>query len=100
MADSYQLRDADSIKVQPLDYMSLLFDKISGITHIIAEPSPQIIEAMSHEAMTSQQIEHYLLEHYELQSDFGDNRETFEDIIVARLEEFIDLGIVVKMVSE
>lgn len=93
MTDCYQIRDIDNIKVQSLDYMSLLYDRNSGITHIIAEPAPQIIEALGNKALTPSQVEQYLQKTYDIKSDEDNDAETFEHIITARLDELVDMGL-------
>lgn len=99
MADRYKLRDMRNLSLQHLDYMALLYDRRSGITHIIAEPAPQIIEALGHNMLEPTQIEKILNKQYDIQSFEDDNIDSFEDIIIARLDEFVDLGIAEKIIS-
>lgn len=96
MTHGYQIRDIDNIKVQSLDYMSLLYDRNSGITHIIAEPAPQIIEALGDKLLTAFQVEQYLKKIYDIESADEQNGECLEDIITARLDELVDLGLALK----
>lgn len=107
MMVKYKIRDSKNLKFQALDYMSLLYDKLSGITHIIADPAPQIIEALGDVALSPQQIERLLKKQFDMQ--IGDDAEnvdrhndenSFENIIAARLEEFVDLGIVEREISK
>lgn len=99
MTDSYKIRDAGNLLLQHLDYMALLYDRRSGITHIIAQPAPQIIEALGHNILQPAQIEKILNKEYDIQSFEDDNIDSFEDIIIARLDEFVDLGIAEKIIS-
>lgn len=99
MADSYKIRDASNLILQHLDYMSLLYDRQSGITHIIAEPAPQIIEALGHNVMKPLQVEQILKKEYDIQSFDDDSSDSFEDVIIARLDEFVDLGLAEKIIS-
>ena len=99
MADSYKIRDVGNLILQHLDYMSLLYDRQSGITHIIAEPAPQIIEALGQDVMKAAQIEQILIKQYDVQMFEDESSDSFEDIIIARLDEFVDLGLAEKIIS-
>lgn len=96
MANKFKIRNFDNIKMKPLDYMTLLYDKLSGVTHIIAEPVPQIIEALGQDIMSAQQIQRELNKHYDMAA-YDDVEEKFSDIIEARLEECIGLGFIEKI---
>lgn len=101
MNDYYQMRYIDQIKLEHLDYMSLLYDKISGITHILAEPMPQIIEALGHKSLLSAQVAQYLQKNYDINSEpESENIESLEDIISARLDELVEMGLAVKIAKE
>lgn len=95
MGTLYHIRNIENIRLHPLDYMTLLYDKLSGITHIIAEPAPEIIAALGSKSMRVDQIERELQKQYDLES-FDESDDSFADIITARLEEFVMLGIVEK----
>lgn len=99
MAYRYKIRNMRNLSLQHLDYMALLYDRQSGITHIIAQPAPQIIEALGHNILEPTQIEKILNKQYDIQSFEDDNIDSFEDIIIARLDEFVDLGIAEKIIS-
>lgn len=100
MADRYKIRDVSNLILQHLDFMSLLYDKKSGITHIIAEPAPQIIEALGQDVMEPVQIEQILKKQYDIQVYEDESSDNFEDIIIARLDEFVDLGLAEKIISQ
>ncbi len=99
MANRYKMRNVSNLILQHLDYMSLLYDRQSGITHIIAEPAPQIIEALGHDAMKPSQIERILKKQYDIQAFEDGNSDSFEEIIAARLDEFVALGLAEKILS-
>jgi len=100
MSDSYKMRDAGNLIMQHLDYMSILYDRLSGITHVIAEPAPQIIEALGQDTLSPSQIEQVLKKQYDIQPFDGKETENLEDIINARLEEFVELGLAEKIISQ
>lgn len=95
MGTFYHIRNIENIRLHPLDYMTLLYDKLSGITHIIAEPAPEIIEALGSQSMSVDQIERELQKQYDMEI-YEDSDDSFADIITARLDEFVQLGLVEK----
>ncbi len=99
MGTIYYIKDNNNVRLHPLDYMTLLYDRLSGITHIVAEPAPQIIETLGSQALSVEQIERELQKQYDLKV-FEDSDDSFADIITARLDEFIDLGIIDKCDEE
>ena len=75
--------------VEPLDAMTLMYQRRSGITHMVAEPVPEILAAMGGEAVTAATLVAMLSDEFELGS--GDDAET---VVTARLEELAELGLV------
>lgn len=98
MQFKYKIRDPRNFIFQDLDFMSLLYDRRSGITHIIADPAPQILGALRTDSLSPEQIEGILQDEYDLQSD-NEVDENLVNIITARLEEFVGLGLVEKEIS-
>ncbi len=94
MIAEYKIRDAQSLKFQTLDYISLLYDRLSGITHVVTDPAPQIIQVLGQNYLSSKQVETILQRQFDMTADENDN--SFEDIITARLDEFVELGLVEK----
>ena len=74
--------------VEPLDAMTLIYQRRSGITHIVAEPVPEILAAMGEDAITAAE----LLRKLAAQFDFGGV--DAEAIVASRLEELAALGLV------
>jgi PqqD family protein of HPr-rel-A system len=77
----YSAEPADRLLVEPLDAMTLIYQRRSGITHMVAEPVPEILAAAMLVAKLSDQF------------DLGDGDDA-EAIIAARLEELAELGLV------
>ncbi|WP_373476979.1 HPr-rel-A system PqqD family peptide chaperone [Sphingorhabdus sp.] len=84
----YKAEPADQILVAPLDSLTLVYQRRSGITHIVAEPAPEILAIMCADAMTADEIAQRLA----AQFDFDSTQAM--DIITARLNELADLGLV------
>ncbi len=84
----YKAEPADQILVTPLDSLTLVYQRRSGITNIVAEPAPEILAAMGADALTADEVAQRLA----AQFDFDSAKAA--DIIAARLNELADLGLV------
>tara|TARA_R110000824_G_scaffold88223_1_gene216989 strand:- start:77 stop:361 length:285 start_codon:yes stop_codon:yes gene_type:complete len=89
MSQKYRAASKDDLIWHELDSMTLLFHRSSGITHMLADPAPAILEVMSDAAISAPEIAARLKAEFDLESA-GDT----EDIIHARLAELADLGLV------
>jgi len=85
----YRAEAADAIIIQPMDAVTLVYHRRSGITHIVAQPAPQILAAMGPDAMTANEVTAKL----SLEFDLGDTPDA-EAIVADRLEELAALGLV------
>ena len=85
----YIAEPADTRIVRPLDAMTLIYQRRSGITHIVADPVPQILQAMGDAPCNAAKTAMRLTEAF----DLGDGAQA-EVIIAERLEELADLGLV------
>lgn len=88
----YRAESADARLVEPLDMVTLLYQRRSGITHIVAEPVPEMLTAMGDDALTPAE----LVQRLSAQFDLG-VQEDAEAVIAARLEELADLGLVFRV---
>ena len=91
----YRAEPADQRLIEPLDAMALIYQRRSGITHIVAEPVPQILAAMGHDTVDVATLVARLVEHFDL-GDAG----AAQDIISARLEELAELGLVERVYAD
>jgi PqqD family protein of HPr-rel-A system len=85
----YKAEAADQLLVEPLDAITLIYHRRSGITHMVAEPVPEILAAMGCDAVDVATVVERLAASFDL-GDPGNALET----IAARLEELADLGLV------
>lgn len=83
----YKAESAAMLLIQPLDAMTAIYHRRSGITHIVSEPVPQILQVMGGETLTSGEI----LER--LRADFDFEGVDAEDLIAERLDEMASLGL-------
>jgi PqqD family protein of HPr-rel-A system len=85
----YQAEPADQRLIEPLDVITLIYQRRSGITHMVAEPVPEILAAMGDKAMDAAAV----LERLSAQFDLGDAGDAIA-VVSARLEELADLGLI------
>ncbi|MEE9433343.1 MAG: HPr-rel-A system PqqD family peptide chaperone [Sphingorhabdus sp.] len=85
----YRAEPEEARIIQPLDAMTLIYQRRSGITHIVAEPVPEILAAMGDDAITAQRLAVKLAESFDLGSE-GDAIA----VIAERLAELAGLGLV------
>lgn len=72
-----------------LDGLSALYHRASGATHVVAEPVPQILEALGQEALSLPQLLGRLGTAYDL-------ADADEGALAARLDELAALGLVIR----
>ncbi|GAA0469795.1 hypothetical protein GCM10009096_08400 [Parasphingorhabdus litoris] len=89
MSQLYRVTAPDGLIQLPLDSMMLIFQKSSGITHMVADPVPAILNVMGDDALSADDIAIRLSASYELEGS-GDAA----DIVLARLVELRSLGLV------
>ena len=81
--------------IEPLDAMTLIYQRRSGMTHIVAEPVPQILAVMGDDPVDATTIMERLFGDF----DLGDAAEAGA-VITARLEELAGLGLVERVASD
>jgi PqqD family protein of HPr-rel-A system len=87
----YQAEPADDLLIEPLDSMTLIYQRRSGITHIVAEPVPEILAAMGSDAVDAKTVAARLAAEFDLDADEA------ETVVAARLDELASLGLVEKV---
>lgn len=84
----YRAEPADQLLIEALDAMTAIYHKRSGITHIVAEPVPEMLSVMGHESFDAAGIADRLAARFDV--DAGEALV----IVEARLEELAALGLV------
>ena len=79
----------DRIRVEPLDALTLLYDRASGQTHLLAEPLPHILVALATQPMTVAELADHLAQAFDLAAE-GDAT----IILTERLDELAVMGLV------
>lgn len=78
---------ADARRVVPLDDLTLVYHRASGMTHIVAPPAPEILQALGRGPMTRDALWTALAADYDLAG--GD-----ASALSARLDELVAAGLV------
>jgi PqqD family protein of HPr-rel-A system len=85
----YRAEPADARIVEPLDMMTLIYQRRSGITHMVGEPVPQMLAAMGDDAVDAGALVERLADSFDL-GEAG----AAAALIAERLEELAELGLV------
>ncbi len=94
MTQKYRAAPKDDLIWHELDSMTLLFHRPSGITHMLADPAPAILEVMADAALSASEI----VARLEAGFDFESGGDT-GNIVDARLAELADLGLVARVLD-
>ena len=87
MADPRVIADApDRLKAVPLDGLTAIFHRPSGITHLLAPPAPQILEALAANAADAGELLARIGERFDIEGG--------ADALAARLAELEAAGLV------
>ena len=78
---------ADALLTAPLAPFTAVFHRPSGITHLLAEPAPQILAALGEAAMSPTELKARLSETF----DLGDHGEA---VLAERLAELEAAGLI------
>jgi PqqD family protein of HPr-rel-A system len=87
-ATSYLADPAAERRCVEVEGLTLLFHRKSGLTHILAPPAPQLLEALADGAATAAELAGRIAGRFELSSDDP------EAAIAARLAELEAAGLV------
>lgn len=86
----YRAAEAALLIVEPLDVFTAIYHRPSGITHLLNEPAPQILEALAGEPLDLGALLNRLAERF----DLGDMAGEGEAALRARLDELEAAGLV------
>jgi PqqD family protein of HPr-rel-A system len=92
--NKYIAEPADARIVEPLDMMTLIYQRRSGITHMVGEPVPQMLEAMGRDAVDAATLAARLAASFDL-----GGQDDAVALIAERLEELAGLGLVERVAN-
>jgi PqqD family protein of HPr-rel-A system len=86
----YRAALPSTLRIVPLDALTLIYHRASGITHIVDAPVPEILEALGDEALTCRALLDRLAEQF----DLGDPDPM---ALAVRLDELAAAGLVERL---
>jgi PqqD family protein of HPr-rel-A system len=87
MAGPFYIADPqDEMKAAPLDGLTAVFHRPSGITHLLAPPAPQILEALAGNPVDAEGLLARIAERFEIEGG--------AEALSARLAELESAGLV------
>ena len=85
----YRAAPAATLRIEPLDALTLIYHRASGITHLVDSPVPKLIELLA-EPLTIDQALAALAERFDL-------IDPDRDALAARIEELVASGLVERL---
>ena len=85
----YQAEPAEGLLIEPLDAITLVYHRRSGVTHMVAEPVPEILAVMRADVLDACGVLARLGEQFDL-----DAGEEALASVAARLNELAELGLI------
>lgn len=79
---------APDLRCEPLGTLTLVYDRRSGQTHLLASPLPEILDTLGREALTIPALAKCLAERFDVEGE-GDAL----TLLVARVDELAAMGL-------
>ena len=86
----YRADPPGGLVVTPLDAFTAVYHRASGITHLLSEPAPQILEALGEGGLSLDALLDRLGHDYDLE-------DADRAALAARLDELIEAGLVERL---
>lgn len=83
----YRAAPAATLRIVPLDALTVIYHRASGITHIVDSPVPELIEVLSGDGLTLDETLAALAAAHDL-------IDPDTDALAARLDELVAAGLV------
>jgi len=83
----YRAAAPETLRIVPLDALTLIYHRASGITHIVDAPVPEIIETLAGAPLSEAELLARLAEHFDLV-------DADAHALAARLDELVAVGLV------
>jgi PqqD family protein of HPr-rel-A system len=86
----YEAAPKETLRIVPLDALTLVYHRASGITHIVDTPVPEILEALAHGPLAAPELLALLGERFDL-------ADADPEALAARLDELAAVGLVERL---
>lgn len=83
----YRAAAPETLRIVPLDVLTLVYHRASGITHVVDAPVPELLEALADAALTVDALLARLAERYDL-------LDADPMALAVRLDELVAAGLV------
>lgn len=83
----YRAAPAATLRIEPLDALTLIYHRASGITHIVDSPVPELLAALGEGALTLDETLAALVAAHDLADPDTAS-------LAARLDELVEAGLV------
>lgn len=87
---AYRAAAPETLRIVPLDALTLVYHRASGITHVVDAPVPEMLEALDRDDLTVDQLLARLSERYEL-------LDADPAALAIRLDELVEAGLVERL---
>jgi len=87
---SYRAAAPETLRIVPLDALTLVYHRASGITHVVDAPVPEMLEALGRDALSVDQLLARLSERYDL-------LDADPAALAIRLDELVEAGLVERL---
>ncbi|MBB4840746.1 PqqD family protein of HPr-rel-A system [Sphingomonas kyeonggiensis] len=86
----YRAAAPETLRIVPLDALTLIYHRASGITHVVDAPVPELLEALTPAPQTLDQLLAALTERYDL-------LDADPAALAIRLDELVQAGLVERL---
>ncbi|MEN2711993.1 HPr-rel-A system PqqD family peptide chaperone [Sphingomonas sp. NPDC092331] len=87
---AYRAAPPETLRIVPLDALTLIYHRASGITHVVDAPVPEMLEALAADELTVDQLLTRLAERYDL-------LDADPAALAVRLDELVQAGLVERL---
>jgi PqqD family protein of HPr-rel-A system len=86
----YRAADPATLRIVPLDALTLIYHRASGITHVVDAPVPEILEALAGEPLNVDALLAHLADRFDL-------ADPDPMALAVRLDELVSAGLVERL---
>jgi PqqD family protein of HPr-rel-A system len=86
----YRAATPATLRIVPLDALTLIYHRASGLTHVVDAPVPEILETLGGEALSVDTLLARLADAYDL-------RDADIAALAMRLDELVSVGLVERL---
>lgn len=90
MTALYRAAAPETLRIVPLDALTLVYHRASGITHVVDAPVPEMLEALDRDDLTVDQLLARLSDRYDL-------LDADPAALAIRLDELVEAGLVERL---